>query len=56
MPAIPPTLNDVLDDMQNESPQETEAAWERAGWAALLVGWDTPEEDAAWQHLADLLR
>ena len=58
MPATSPlpTLDEVLDDMKNESPQETDAAWFLIAMDALRKTWDTPEEDAAWAHLADLPR
>ena len=50
LPAMRRALVTILDDEPEPSALETAMMSE----AALAVDWDTPEEDAAWSHLAQL--
>lgn len=50
LPAMRRVLITVLDEEPELSPRETAMLSE----AALAVEWLTPEEDAAWSHLAQL--
>ena len=49
-----PTLDDLLQDMDKETPQATEQAWAQAAADDARAEWDTPQEDAAWAHLQEV--
>ena len=50
LPSMRRALVTILDDEPEPSVIETVLLSE----SALAVDWDTPEEDAAWSHLAQL--